>query len=173
VGCLSRFGLGRSFRRERLRWKMPKARPQKPTPRPLAHDVSAGCAPARALEQGARSWAQAWPPATRSCTDGRPSGRCAGFDRSSGRARGLIRLQKSTSGVRPVVSFGEEPGEYGGGSSFQGRELSRKRNDVGSQTVGGKVAGLVAGSQKIAPAKVGTREHLSMEGALSRESRSC
>lgn len=141
--------------------------------RPLAHDVSAGCAPARALEQGVRSWAQVWPPATRSCTDGRPSGRCAGFDRSSGRARGLIRLQKSTGDVRPVVSLSEEPGDHGGGSSFQGRELSRKRNDVGSQTVGGKVAGLVAGSQKIALAKAGAREHLSMEGALSRESRSC
>jgi len=51
----------------------------------------------------------------------------------------------------PVVSSGEEPGEHGGGSSFQGRELSRKRNDIGSQTVGGKAAGLVAGSQKIAP----------------------
>lgn len=141
--------------------------------RPLAHDVSAGCAPARFLEQGVRSWAQVWPPATRSCTDGRPSGRCAGFDRSSGRARGLIRLQKSTGGVRPVVSFGEEPRDHGGGSSFQGRELSRKRNDVGSQTVGGKVTGLVAGSQKIALAKASAREHLSMEGALSRESRSC
>jgi hypothetical protein len=94
-------------------------------------------------------------PRQESCTDGRPSERCAGFDRSGGRARGSFRLQKSTGGVRPVVSIGEEPTDHGGGSSFQGRELSRKRNDVGSQPVGGKVAGLVAGSQTIAPAKAG------------------
>jgi hypothetical protein len=43
-------------------------------------------------------------------------------DSQSGRARGSIRLQKSTSGARPIAAMGEEPTDKVDGSSWFVRE---------------------------------------------------
>jgi hypothetical protein len=96
---------------------------ESPESRPLARDLSIGCAvkrtatrnPFRRRKTVARK---------ESCAGGRPPARCAGFGRSVGCARGSqCRLQKSTGGVRPVATRGEEPREPTSGLATPGESI--------------------------------------------------
>lgn len=100
---------------------------------PLTRDLSTGRAPTRrAFVRKPHVGPSA---ATRgmSCPGGRPPERCAGFERSVGRARRSNRLQKSTCGARPIAPAGEEPAEHVGGSSHGMREQLAWRTSVGSR----------------------------------------
>jgi hypothetical protein len=96
---------------------------ESPESRPLARDLSIGCAvkrtatrnPFRCRKTVARK---------ESCAGGRPPARCAGFGRSVGCARGSqSRLQKSTGGVWPVATRGEEPREPTSGLATPGESI--------------------------------------------------
>jgi hypothetical protein len=96
---------------------------ESPESRPLARDLSIGCAvkrtatrnPFRRRKTVARK---------ESCAGGRPPARCAGFGRSVGCARGSqSRLQKSTGGVWPVATRGEEPREPTSGLATPGESI--------------------------------------------------
>jgi hypothetical protein len=81
------------------------------------------------------------------------------------------RLQKSTGGVRPVATEGEEPSEPTSGLAAPG-ESSGRRKRAGSRVFGGKAEIPVAGShQKSSRESATLWEHLSMEGVLGRTSR--
>lgn len=105
---------------------------------PLTRDLSTGRAPTRrALVREPLVGPSV---ATRgmSCPGGRPPERCAGFERSVGRARRSNRLQKSTCGARPIAPAGEEPAEHVGGSSHGMREQFAWRRSAGSRVPAAK-----------------------------------
>jgi hypothetical protein len=125
-------GLGRSFHRERSRWKEPSTRPKRSSEWPLTRETSTG----RPTKVGR-------PSAARRIAERRARARGESFEhekpgaklhqratanvvlRSSGgrgRARGSNRLQKSTGGARPFSPTCEERVDNEARSSFAARE---------------------------------------------------
>jgi hypothetical protein len=101
-------GLGRSSYRERSRWEAPRIEAQRLDARPLARDLSAGCASERARRhprlvggpKGRAARAKLQQRATAGVVPWSSDGR--------GRARGSYRWQKSTGGARPISPTSEE-----------------------------------------------------------------
>ena len=79
---------------------------------PLTRELSTGRAPATCDRKVNRRSGTSVATREKSCAGGRLPVRCAGFERSVGRARRSIRLQKSTSGARPFTPAGEESADH-------------------------------------------------------------
>lgn len=109
----------------------------------------------------------------KSCAGGRPPVRCAGFERSVGRARRSIRLQKSTSGARPFAPAGEELADYVDGSSHAVREHAggEKASEAGSRWQSRGTGGGLPTYRASRESEI-SGSTLSMEDALSQGSRS-
>jgi hypothetical protein len=163
--CPSRCGLGLSSADERSSTEEPGARDLDLGARPLACGVSAGRAQRGCYRQGGAALVKRVATRERSCTGRRLPVRCAGFNRSDGRACGSYRLQKSTGGARPFAPASEELAVNLKGLAFACESMARRKR-VGSRA---SMAKSRDRWRVFGACESGSRKHLPMEGALSRE----